>query len=342
MVTATLSLPIGPPLIRSYLFDAYPLAILAGQGQTSLPWILSTFIQLYQRPGSQLKFYAHPWRPGPHLRQSPLFHCPWLDIQQVDQGLLHPLVTFVERCLSRGLYPQVDIDYGCLPWDPRREWLHELLICGIDRAARELEVLAYTPDGGFHVVRVDIETIERATAAAHGLSNTDERPRTVVYRFVDHPSPPTVDVHAVAQQLWDYVESADSSARYRAIAPAIRATWGIATADVLARQLREGTAHDLDIPLRVWWEHKRLLSMCVGWLEGEGWLDSSLELSTQARQLAREAWQARLLALRHGLGHADTRTRIADRVGQTTTTEIDVLGTAARALSGPSLTRRAA
>ena len=40
-MTAILSLPLGLPLVRSYLFHAFPLAILAGHGDASLPWVLS-------------------------------------------------------------------------------------------------------------------------------------------------------------------------------------------------------------------------------------------------------------------------------------------------------------
>jgi len=68
MVAATLSLPLGAPLVQSYLFLAYPVSILAGHGGASLPWILSTFVQLYHRPGGDLKFYAQPWSPADHLR----------------------------------------------------------------------------------------------------------------------------------------------------------------------------------------------------------------------------------------------------------------------------------
>lgn len=60
MVSATLSFPLAAPLVQSYLFHAYPLAILAGHGTASLPWILSSFIRLYHRPGGELKFYVHP------------------------------------------------------------------------------------------------------------------------------------------------------------------------------------------------------------------------------------------------------------------------------------------
>ncbi|MBT6145544.1 MAG: hypothetical protein HOH74_08955, partial [Gemmatimonadetes bacterium] len=118
MVASTLSLPLGAPLLQSYLFLAYPLAILAGHGDASLPWILSTFVQLYHRPGGDLKFYAHPWSPADHLRQVALNCCPWLDVQHLQQPLLgRPLVPFLEGCIEHGCYPQIDIDYGRLPGD---------------------------------------------------------------------------------------------------------------------------------------------------------------------------------------------------------------------------------
>jgi hypothetical protein len=350
MVAATLSLPLAAPLVQSHLFYAYPLAILAGRGDGCLPWILSTFVQLYHRTGGDLKFYVHPWSPADHLRQTALSSCPWLDVQHIDQRLPGtPVVPFLERCIERGLYPQIDIDYGCLPGDPRGGWLHEIMLCGLDRQVGVFEVLAYSPRGVFHTFRVDAETIETAAAAAARLAREqsfhDERPRLLIYRFVDDARPP-FDVGALCDQLWDYLEPADSSSRHRAIAPAIDALWGAGTftwleSEVLADGAGEST-EPLAIPLRVWWEHKRLMALRFLYLEREGYLDPALGASAEARRIAGIAWQARLIALRRRQGDSEGTERIVALLRASAARELDTAGDVVHALSDGSRHRSAA
>jgi hypothetical protein len=332
MVAAGLSLPIGPPLVRSYLFHAYPLSILAGLGPRTLPWILSTFVQLYQRPGSDLKFYLHPGSPAPHLRQV-LASCPWLDVQQVDQRLVAPLTPFLERCLQRGLYAQVDVDYGCLPWDPRRRWLHEVLLHGVDRQAGFFEVRLYGADGRFHSRRLDRDTLEAAAAAAARLDDSGERPRLVLYRPLS-PAGHEPDLGALCDLLWDYVEAADSSMRYRCLARPLPALWGIAAVDALADAVVEGPSTSLDIPLRTWWEHKHLMALRLAWLEGAGCIDPALHSAGQARGLADLAWKARLIALRHGRLDRHAASTLRSLIRESVARDLDVVGQVVRSLAG--------
>lgn len=342
MVATTLSLPLAPPLVQSYLFLAYPLAILAGHGQVAMRWVLSTFVQLYCQPNGSVMFYAHPWSPAHELRRVALSCCPFLDVQQLDQRLVGtPLVPFLQRCIENGLYAQVDIDYSCLPWEQRQPWLHEILLCGVDRHARVFEALAYTPGGGFHAFRIDADTIETAAAAAakitRGTPQARERPRLLLYRFVDdttHNSQRHMDVAGVCDHLWDYLEAADSSHRHRAVAPAIDAVWGVDTCSCLERDvLASGaTSTTLSTPLRVWWEHKRLMALRFAQLEQDGLLDPALGSSTQAGHVAGLAWQARLMALRW---RGDTTgTRVITLLRETAARELDIAGAVVNALAG--------
>ncbi|HJP30449.1 MAG: hypothetical protein QF689_05275 [Candidatus Latescibacteria bacterium] len=340
MVAATLSLPLRTPLVQSYLFHAYPLAVLAGHGDASLPWVLTTFVQLYHRPGDDLKFYAHPWSPGDHLRQAALSHCPWLDVQQIDQRLLGArVIPFLEHCLDRGLYPQIDIDYGCLPWDTRGQWLHEILLCGIDRRAGVFEALAYTHGGLLHTLRIDSETVAAAAVAGCRLaeenSADDERPRLLIYRYIRDASA-TFDLEALCDQLWDYLESADSSSRHRTIAPVIDALWGTNTCSWLTAEILaavDGASADrLTIPLRVWWEHKRLMTLRFDYLESEGYLDPAMGAGAAAREIAACAWQVRLITLRWHHGKADGVERIAALLRSSAARELDTAGAVVNAL----------
>ncbi len=352
MVAATISLPLGVPLVQSYLFLAYPLAILAGHGDVALPWILASFVQLYHRPGGDLKFYTHPWSPADHLRQVSLFTCPWLDVQHLDQRLPGtPLVPFLGHCIERGLYVQIDIDYGCLPGDPRRGWLHEILLTGVDRQARVFEALAYTAGGGFHSFRLDAETIETGTNAAAGLArqrpDSNERPRLLLYRFVPDTAAATpFNVEGLCDSLWDYLEAANSSTRHRSIAPTIQALWGIATSTWLESQIltcnNAASANRLAISLRVWWEHKRLMALCFTYLERQGLLDPDRGAGAEARHIADQAWKIRLIVLRWRQVPSCGQEQVAAMLREATARELDTAGHVVNALSGGHALRRAA
>lgn len=341
MVASAVSLPVAQPLVQSYLFLAYPLAILAGQGRAARRWVLSNFVQLYCRPGGDLMFYAHPWSPADELRRVALTCCPFLDVQQLDQRLVgKSLVPFLQHCIEVGLYPQIDIDYGCLPWEQRGSWLHEILLCGLDRHAGVFEVLAYTPDGSFRVMRVDTDTIEVAAAAAaaitHKTPQARERPRLLLYRFVHassaDPDRERMDVSGLCDHLWDYLEAADSSLRHRAIAPRVQAVWGVDTGAMLESRAQDCDARStLRIPLRVWWEHKRLMALRFAQLERDGLLNPSLKAGPRAAHVASLAWQARLMALRwrgRGVGR-----RLAGLLRETVAQELDNAGAVVNALS---------
>jgi hypothetical protein len=344
---ATVSLPIGTPAVRGYLFHAYPLSILAGHGNAHLPWLYTSFVQLYQLPPWDLKFYLQPFSPGPDIRHAYVSTCPWLDIQSIDQSLvtrLVPLSTFLQHALDRGLYPQIDVDYGWLPDRPRSPSLHEILIHGYDGGRRLFSMTAYDGRGRFRPSLVSFDDLEgaahaagrqisgprRAPDTALRLAPTGERPRVFLYRFVADAAF-AFDAAAVGQQLWDYVDDANSSRRYRALAPPVDGRWGVAVYDGLVDQLLclEKTADDagVDIPLRILWEHKRLMAARVAFMVAGGLLDPDSRRQQRFQGVVDEALRLRLLLLRwRREPRADTLVTAVDILRDLAACELDLLG----------------
>ncbi len=54
----TIQLPLAPPAASSYLFLAYPLAIVAAQS-SAVPWLMERSVELYFIPGRGLKIHTH-------------------------------------------------------------------------------------------------------------------------------------------------------------------------------------------------------------------------------------------------------------------------------------------
>lgn len=303
---APLRLSVGPPPVRAYLFHAYPLAILAGHGVDHLPWLYSTFVQLYQLPGSQLKFYLHPFCPGPWVRHSYWTTCPWLDVQSLDQALLcrsAGLSRFLGDALDAGLYPQIDVDYACLPGRGNASLVHEVLVCGYDTDRRLFEMIAYDARGHFGPSWISRDELEAAARAAEPpLPGRRERPRLFLYRYLEDATF-RFDPIALGQQLRDYVGAANSSRRYRAIAPAVDGHWGVAVYQALIADLRalargRHDAPDPGIPLRLLWEHKRLMVGRLSFLEGAGLVAADARRSQRLAELVERTYQARLVLLR--------------------------------------------
>lgn len=364
-------LPVGAPWVQGYLFYAYPLSILAGRGDACLPWLLSTFIQLYHLPGRELKFYLHPLCPGPCLRHSCLSTCPWLDVQSIDQRLLgrsRLLALFLRHCLEDGLYPQIDVDYarldggrldaGGLPGAERAPFLHEVLVTGYDAPSRTFAIARYDGRGRFRPEAVFAADLERAAAAAEALAagpgrapdpdwlarGRAERPRLFLYRYVADADF-AFDAAAVSEQLWDYAEAANSSCRHRAVAPPVDGLWGLAVYAYLATALQWRREHPaaadaLAIPLRILWEHKGLMARRLAFLERGGFVDPALALSGRACRLAADAQRLRLVLLRGAReGRPEASAAAIDGLQSLAAAECDLLGDTLDRLAAP---RRAA
>lgn len=110
----------------------------------------------------------------------------------------------------------------------------------------------------------------------------------------------------------------------------------------MAAQADEFHQDHLQIPLRVWWEHKRLMVMRCAYLEEQGYLDPASQASTKACEIARIAWQARLCALRWQSVSAIETGPVLALLRESAARELDVLGGVVHALSSNTCRRSAA
>lgn len=330
---APIRLPLGRPAIASYLFLAYPLAILAAHGET-VNWLLEHFIQFYHAPGRGLKVHTHTDCTAARLDRVYDAGFPGLQQRCLDPGTLtaDPL-EFLRYCLQTGIYPQIDVDMTLLglgaPTDP---WLHEVLVCGM--AGSRFEFFAFDAHGRLCrqwvnaqdlalALRVDGRRLLTA-ARARGeelpdwlITDWGGRPRWILHQYAcaqdtaadrlgerqprrpealntGWPDPDGPATSQIVKQLDRYVRSLPPAEARIDRLPA-DTTWGCAAQTALGSTLRE-TGRIPTICLRLWWEHKRIMARRLQWLAGHGLVEGwMVQRSTEWVQ---EAGRLRLAALR--------------------------------------------
>lgn len=314
------TLPLHSPPIRSYLFHAYPLSILA-QADAYLPWLYSTHIQLFNFSGEELKFYTHPFCTRHEVRHLYFSTCPFLDVQTIDRQVLGlgsaDLVPWIISCIDRGYYVQTDVDFFYLPNRPhyqRHHFIHEVLVSGYDTEKRMLVLSGFDEQGGYEVSRVPFDVVERAcsfTREGHiqqelqagrplppwFFQAMEDRPRVFLYKYLPD-SLYAFDPCAVAEQLADYLAAADTSLRYRLLAaPRDGGFWGTAIYPFLQRELKNPVAYR-DISWRILWEHKTCMQARLQYMEKHDYLDPVEQLGVRFSAVERKTRSLRLVLLR--------------------------------------------
>ncbi|MCY3665299.1 MAG: hypothetical protein OXH81_06555 [Gemmatimonadetes bacterium] len=350
------TLPLHPPPIRSYLFNAYPLSILA-QADAYLPWLYSTHIQLFNFPGEELKFYIQPFSTRHEVRHVYFSTCPFLDIQTIDRKVLGlataDLVPWMVSCIDRGYYLQTDVDFFHLPDRPhyqRHHFIHEVLVSGYDTEECTLVLSGFDEQGAYAVSRMPFDVVERACSftreghiqqalqagsplPAWFLQAMGDRPRVFLYKYLPDPQY-AFDPCAVAEQLTDYLSAADTSQRYRLLAaPREGGCWGTGVYSFLRCELENPVAYR-DIPWRILWEHKTCMQARLQYMEAQGYLDPAEQLGVRFGVVERKARSLRLVLLRWKTHQrSDTLTRAGAMLDVIATEERPLLERVLEALS---------
>ena len=342
------TLPLHPPPIRSYLFHAYSLSILA-QADAYLPWLYSTHIQLFNFPGEELKFYTHPLCTRHEVRHLYFQACPFLDVQTIDRRVLglgiEDFVPWITSCIDRGYYVQIDVDFFYLPDRPhyqQHHFIHEVLVSGYDTEDRTLVLSGFDEQGGYAVSRVPFDVVERACSftreghiqqalqagrplPAWFFQAMEDRPRVFLYKYLPD-QPYAFDPCAVADQLTDYLSAADTSQCYRLLAaPRVGGCWGTGVYPFLQRELENPAAYR-DIPWRILWEHKTCMQARLQYMETQGYLDPAEQLGIRFGVVERKTRSLRLVLLRWKTHQRpDTLTRACDMLDAIATEEQPLL-----------------
>jgi hypothetical protein len=307
---------IHPPASISYLFLAYPLAILAThvRGES---WLHEHFVQLYHAPSRGLKVYTHP-----HCTSTQMAQVYDAGFPGIVQRLLDPRqlqgdpLRELRMQLSLGVYPQIDVDMGRLGLTgEQRPFLHEILLCGCDPS--RFEVLAFNTGGRLRrqwveaarlAAALDVDGGELLRAMQQQGESTPAWLRadwSVRPKWILHEPTPgaedAADPDRVLQSLAHYMTSRPPVDLPEPQLPAdqlpANTRWGHAAQSGLVDVLRQRGAECPLICFRLWWEHKKLMARRLKWLTIHLHRAPSFE-AEQMEVLARRAGALRMTALR--------------------------------------------
>ena len=289
------TLPSAEPPIWGTVVYAFPLSILASS-EDYLPWFYSSFIQLCvpnsdPRAGNAEVFLYQPWLTS----IDDLLPCPLLKVATLDQELAANLcrsdiINFLIDCLNADYYVKLEVDYFFLPpmqGYKQRHFVHPILIFGYDTDMESFQIRCYDSRGQFAPHQVKFHEIRDAQAIS------GKRP-TILYKYRRDPNFHfAFDPDLVIQFMSDYVNSADSAARFRIIKETVD-VWGIGVYDWLTEQISDLSKQDklglrsaLINSFRILWEHKKCMVARIQYMCEHGYLqeeNASLDVFMEIEQ----------------------------------------------------------
>lgn len=303
-------LPIGTPPISTYLFYMYPLSILA-RDSGYLPWFYENYIQLFHRPGGDLKFCLHERSLGVQLQDAYHTSCPYLTIRQRDQRELAALpgwpIRYIEDEIAAGRYVQLDVDYLYVPErDTYRgsHFVHELLVSAFDAGRRRFRVTGFDPQGIYKATVMTYDEMERAVESTSTLDLDrpdewpDDRPSVFVYT-VDEATEECVDLASIRGGIEEYLQGICNTDRFGLPLRPADSLWGIDVYDFLLELVSDvANAHVARVPLRLLVEHKRTMRDRLRYLADAGLLELPQDAWTNLEEVETKAAHARNVVLR--------------------------------------------
>ncbi|MXY50205.1 MAG: hypothetical protein F4Y38_13035 [Gemmatimonadetes bacterium] len=304
-------IPVQEPPVTSYLFYMYPLSVIRPH-MAFTPWICSNFLQLYHYNDRDLKFYVSPFSPKGGKKNSCFVSCPFLEIQNLEQNMItrrrDDIIQFVMQSLDEDWHVQLDVDYFHLPSTaPYKQfhYLHEVLVSGYDDNSRTFEISGYNRSWKYHISTITFSELFEAVIDKALNDDTDpadqldESPKVFLYR-ADHSRKYDIDIRQMYELLSDYLESANTAEKYRMLyVPQEVGIWGVSVYSYLTDLLDQcRSLNSLTIPLRVLWEHKRIMAERIGYLEEHGYIDSDYRIFEAYSEVTRMANHVRWLLLK--------------------------------------------
>ena len=312
MKRKVLAVELNPPIKG---FTVFSLSILA-TNELYLPWFYSQHIQLYfaktqiQKGVPKIDFYRPP---NNRLLPSPLLETRWLD-RDLISIVNEDIVQFVVKYIDRDYYVQLYLNEFYMPdrsnYNTQKN-IHETLIHGYDLYDETFDIIGYNKMGQYVSSKLKFADFKKAYTkidysdfkeaymkikyspnhmAKIGLLKYDNNRR---YEF---------DLNLVLEQIRDYIESNNTSEKFRMLDAPEDGIYGIETYCHLIHCLLE-QRNNFDIRLfHILWEHKKCMLNRLIYMENKGCLDPYENLSVAYNKIEREVANLRLVMLRGILG----------------------------------------
>jgi len=310
-----MSLPLGKPVVRGFMFYAFPLAILANHPECE-SWILSNYIQTYFDDTDDspvpFAFYVHDFAASP-----------WLRVQDFQRETLSAFsqdpLHFILQALDNSSYVYLYVDEYFIPdrrYFQEKHFCHEILINGFDLHRRVMFITGYCRDSQFKTSEVSFDDFEKSYHGAGEMiqngtfDNQDLGPdalwlfnniKLYTFRESGHYE---FNLKLVRETLKDYLYSRNTSERYSMVDEPWTRRWGLDWYPCLKRyyqRLIEGEVHSDWRHLHTLWEHKVCMVRRMEYMEKRGIIDPGVSLKKEIYELEYKVNQLRLLMIKYTL-----------------------------------------
>ena len=312
-IRKTLAVELNPPIKG---FTVFSLSILA-TNKVYLPWFYSQHIQLYftnkwiQEEIPKIDFYRPP---NNRLLPAPLLETRWLD-RDLISIVNEDIVQFVIKCIDRDYYIQLYLNEFYMP--DRSSYkstktIHEAMIYGYDLGDETFDIVGYNKMGQYSssklkfsdfrkaYMEIDCSDFRKAYMKTKYSPNHMAKIGLLKYENNRHYK---FDINLVSEQLRDYIESSNTSERFRMLDMPEDDIYGMKIYRCLIHYLLEKKdKYDIRL-LHILWEHKKCMLNRLIYMENEGYLDPREKLSTTYTKIEKEIGNLRLVMLRIKLGY---------------------------------------
>ena len=300
MKRKVLAVELNPPIKG---FTVFSLSILA-TNEVYLPWFYSQHVQLYfskiqiQKGVPKIDFYRPP---NNRLLPAPLLETLWL-----DRGLIsivnEDIVQFAIKYIDKDYYIQLYLNEFYMPDRSNykiENYTHETLIHGYDLYDETFTIVGYNKMGQYGSSKLKFSYFKKAYMRINYLPNHMARIGLLKYKNNKYYE---FDMNLFLEQLRDYIESNNTSERFRMLDTPEDGIYGMEMYCYLIHCLLE-QRNNFDIRLlHILWEHKKCMLNRLIYMENKGYLDPSEDLSVAYNKIEREVANLRLVMLRVVLG----------------------------------------
>ncbi|WP_128893903.1 hypothetical protein [Longirhabdus pacifica] len=328
------------PIIKGYLFYAFPLSIIGYNEQTS-PWILSNFIQ------TNLEMdYANS--PIPYTLFSFDFkQSPWLKMEKITRKTLHhvqkDMLSTLKYFIDEQKYIYLYLDEYYIP--RRRTYhqshfLHENLIFGYDDDAQTFDVLGYDEKMIFKPIQISYEALMQSYNSVEDIMHASMDQNTysdsfdvfsTITLFERNPHASyAFNYKLVRESLTEYLNGSNSFERFASIKqPPSHCVYGMDCYSYIEKYFRSFLAGEVPYDIRflhILYEHKLLMTKRIQYIHDHKWNGAHGNLLVQCQEIEDLALAMRNLFVRYSLhNHSKYVTSILDKLQQTAEMEKDFL-----------------
>ncbi|SDF91695.1 hypothetical protein SAMN04488542_12058 [Fontibacillus panacisegetis] len=310
-------LPCSEPIIKGYLFFAFPLSII-GYNEKTAPWILSNYIQMrfdkdYINSPVPYTFYAYEH----HIS-------PWLCDEEFSRNILNffefDIISWVKNCIEQKKYVYLYLDEYYMPGRTsfgKLNFAHENLIFGYNDDLESFDVLGFDDKGIFKPVQL---TYDKFVDAYMGIEkmiynekfnnqNTTEESiyyfNTVkLFRF-NNSGQYSFNYKLTKNTLRDYTNGTNTSELFSMVRePYSHFVFGIDCYsyihDYYKSLLKKEVGFDVRYIHNVW-EHKLLMTKRVEYMNNNKRIELSQDIVSQFKTVENRALILRNLMLKFRL-----------------------------------------